>query len=146
MASPGYVGSLDLKTGKWNPAPGYDGPTPLPPPPAEEAEPIAPAPPQQLPPTPPQAGQSPPIVAPTAEQFAQRYPAIARNCTGCHSGELPKGDLVLNETTDLYSDEPGAKALRDTIMQKVINGHMPPKKTLDDYELSSVIGELYLEQ
>jgi hypothetical protein len=57
--------------------------------------------------------------APDARAFLDRY------CVKCHSGESPKGDLLLDE---LAKHEPAAKlATWQMVLEKIETGEMPPK-------------------
>lgn len=81
--------------------------------------------------------------APPPGGFAARYPTLASTCSKCHSGDNPKGDFLLDETTRL--DGPDADWKRDAIAAAVINDRMPKGKPLDDQTKYNILVEVFSE-
>lgn len=79
--------------------------------------------------------------SPEALSFQERYPTIAASCLKCHSGEHPKGDFILDESTKL--EGPAAAEKRDAIASAIINGRMPKGKALDPQSQYDAIVELF---
>lgn len=148
MAAPGYAGRLDNTTGKWEPAPGYDGPTPEPP--GIPSEPIDPGPPVAPGPVPTgaQPDRAPGAVDPSWLAFESRYPTIAASCSSCHGRNdplAPAGGIDLAGAEALDGDDGGAPERRDAIVRMIWRGHMPPKKPASDEQVAAIIAELYDE-
>lgn len=78
-----------------------------------------------------------PTCNPQPQLAPEQHSVIKQNCSKCHSGDNPKGDLWLDGTVPLNAEK------RDRIMRKIYQGKMPPKNPLDDETLNLMIEKLY---
>lgn len=85
----------------------------------------------------------PPAEAPPVSDFAGRYPTLAANCTRCHTGTEPKGDVWIDGTTPLDGTDAAPK--RDAIAAAIVNMRMPKGKPLDAQTQFNAIVELFTE-
>lgn len=109
------------------------------------AEPSA-RPPEQFPAQQTVAAEPPPPAEPTPAidpKFVDRFPALAANCTKCHSGPAPKGKVAIDGSVNL--DAPAAAPLRDAIVRAVYRGKMPKGKPADDETFGAILAEVYAE-
>ncbi len=80
---------------------------------------------------------------PPATPFAARYPTLAANCSKCHSGDTPKGDVFIDGSVTL--EGPDAAGKRDAIARAIVNERMPDGKPLDDQDQYNALVELFTE-
>ena len=53
-------------------------------------------------------------------------PFFKQHCVKCHSGDEPKGDLVLDDLTANFEDK-DSRERWERILEQLENGSMPPK-------------------
>lgn len=101
-------------------------------------------------PAPPAAPTELPPPSPTGnlrwDAFRARYPVTAAMCSSCHGRkdpDNPDGDLFLNGDMSLDGDDGALRKF--AMLKKVYNGHMPPKKPLDDATYSAFQAEMLAE-
>lgn len=63
---------------------------------------------------------------------------IVQTCTKCHSGNTPRGGLLLDSLESIYAVDCETRLLA---MQRVAEGSMPPKSALSADERGSLVAE-----